>query len=58
MYHFNLICNGCKHFVTKTTSDHPGVKFLLYGCKIKKITFGVEHDLNKKCPKACKEKEV
>jgi len=53
-----LICKNCKYFAARTTDDHPNVKFLLYLCNMKNITFGVESDLIKKCPVKCSEKEL
>lgn len=50
-----MICKGCISFSTKTTN--PPAQFLLYGCRLKKITFGIESDLVNKTPKKCKERE-
>ena len=50
-----MICFKCVHFGTRTTPSPA--QFLLYGCKLKKITFGVESDLKKALPKKCGEYE-
>ena len=50
----NIICKGCEYFGTKTTP--VPAQFLLFGCKLKKKTFGLEIDLEKKCPKKCNER--
>ena len=50
-----MICKGCKHFTTRTIPKPA--QFLIYGCKLKKLKFGVYTDIVKTMPKHCKEKE-
>jgi hypothetical protein len=49
------LCKTCQHMATKTT-ERPAM-FLLFGCKVHKITFGTESDFKagKHQRKACKE---
>lgn len=37
-----MICHTCKHRATKQSS--PPARFLIYGCRELKLTFGLEAD--------------
>jgi len=37
-----VICKTCKHLATKSTEGNS--KFLLFGCKLLKLKFGLEID--------------
>ncbi|HEY6019781.1 MAG TPA: hypothetical protein VIY48_07720 [Candidatus Paceibacterota bacterium] len=39
-----MICHTCTHRATKQTSEPSS--FLLYGCRFKRLTFGLEMDWN------------
>jgi hypothetical protein len=48
-----MICKTCKHFAAHELNQ-DGAHFLIFGCKSRRIRFGLESDLTaKKPPEGC-----